>query len=125
LREGLAAGELKALKVRQAACDGSTDPGRKTNADEAMVAITGRANLACRGATNDLNADKQSIYFFRQRIEIVGAGTKENNQCHVGLLEAAVQFPGGLTRVASTGMSALDRWIGRHECSLHCPLVAG
>ena len=63
-----------------------------------MVAISGRAELACGGAADDLDPRELSLHFLRDRIEIVLDRAKEQNKRRVGLryapMKLANRFPG-------------------------------
>jgi len=93
------------LQAVDAAARGGKGAGRKARPGNAVIAATLGANLARRGAANDLNPGKQTPHFLSEHLQIVFAGAEEHHQCHFRLRHRGVKFARGLARVGRARLS--------------------
>jgi hypothetical protein len=114
LGEGLARSEGELLQVADVAAHDIKTVGRKACPGNAAVEVTGGSNFPGGRAADDLNPGKQTPQFLAEHIEIVRAGTEENDQRHVWLRQPRMEFASGFSRVNRTGMRLQDEGLLIH-----------
>ncbi len=104
LRKPAAACQFKLLQLLQTACDCGTAGSGKTGANQTVPAISLRTDFACCRATDHRYAGKSRAHFGSNHIKVIVAGTKKDDERHVGLCNRRMEF---LYRLVGIGSKRL------------------